>query len=260
MSDRHRRLESDVGRLRDLHRPGEPLLLVNVWDAETAKRAEAAGAPVVATSSAAIAGSLGGRDDNSAGPATFEWLAAIAEAVSVPVTADLEGGYGLSGSELVDRLLRAGAVGCNIEDTDHSRGDRLLDAEKHARYLAEIREAAQASGVPIVLNARIDTIVRSPERNPTLVVDETVRRARLYLEAGADCVYPIGLREPEVVRRIVDAVDGWVNVNPSAPLSALAKAGAARVSFGAGPFFWLMGDFQRRARAALDGDATAFNE
>jgi 2-methylisocitrate lyase-like PEP mutase family enzyme len=258
MTDEYRLLESDAGRLRDLHRPGDPLLLVNVWDTETARRTEAAGAPVVATSSAAIAGSLGGRDDNSAGPAAFLRLAAIAGAVGVPVTADLEGGYGLSASTLVDRLLSAGAVGCNIEDTDHARGDRLLDAEEHARYLAEIRTAANASGVPIVLNARIDTIVRSPARNPSLVVDETIRRARLYLEAGADCVYPIGLREEEVVRTIVDAVDGWVNVNPSASLSALTKAGAARVSFGAGPFFWLMGDFQRRAGAAMAGDATAF--
>ncbi len=258
MSAEHRVLESDADRLRVLHRPGDPLLLVNVWDAETARRAEAAGAPVVATSSAAIAGSLGGRDDNSAGAAAFERLAAIADAVHVPVTADLEGGYGLSGSRLVEGLLRAGAVGCNIEDTDHSRGDQLLDAEEHARYLAEIRTAARASGVPIVLNARIDTIVRSPERNPSLVIDETVRRARLYLEAGADCVYPIGLREHEVVRTIVDAVDSWVNVNPAAPLSALAEAGAARVSFGAGPFSWLMGDFQRRAGAAMAGEATAF--
>ena len=258
MSAPNRLLESDARRLRDLHRPGDPLLLVNVWDAETARRAEGAGAPVVATSSAAIAGSLGGRDDNSAGPAAFQRLAAIADAVRVPVTADLEGGYGLPASTLVDGLLSAGAVGCNIEDTDHARGDRLLDAEEHARFLAGIRTAANASGVPIVLNARIDTIVRSPVRDPSLVVDETVRRARLYLEAGADCVYPIGLRQPEVVRTIVDAVGGWVNVNPSAPLTALAKAGAARVSFGAGPFFWLMTDFQRRASAAMAGDATAF--
>ena len=252
------RLESAARRLRELHRPGDPLLLVNAWDAESAKRAEAAGSLVVATSSAAVAGAAGRRDDNSAGPAAFAALAAIVQSVSVPVTADMQGGYGLSGDEFVDALLAAGAVGCNIEDSDHARGDQLLSAEDHAARLAAVRAAAAARGVPIVLNARIDTIIRSPERNAELVFDETVRRARLYLEAGADCVYPISLRDPAIVRRLVAAVDGWVNVNPSTPLSALAEAGAARVSFGAGPFFWMMGDFQRRAGAALAGDAGAF--
>ena len=151
------------------------------------------------------------------------------KAVTVPVTADLEGGYGLAGDELVDALLAAGAVGCNIENTDHARADQLLDAELHATYLAAVRAAAAVRGVPIVVNARIDTIIRSAEPDAELVFDETVRRARLYLEAGADCVYPIGLRDPAIVRRLVAAVDGWINVNPSTPLSALAEAGAARV-------------------------------
>lgn len=252
------RLEAAAQRLRELHRPGDPLLLVNAWDAESARRAEAAGSQVVATSSAAMAGATGWSDDNSAGPAAFAALATIVKAVTVPVTADLEGGYGLSGDELVDALLAAGAVGCNIEDTDHAGGDQLLGAEHHAAYLAGVRSAADARGVPIVVNARIDTIIRNADRNAALVFDETAQRARLYLDAGADCVYPIGLRDPAIVRRLVTAVGGWVNVNPSAPLSALAEAGAARVSFGAGPFFWLMGDFQRRAAAALAGDATAF--
>ena len=251
-------LDTAARRLRELHRPGDPLLLVNAWDAATARRAEAAGSHAVATSSAAMAGAAGRADDNSAAQAAFAAVAAIARAVTLPVTADVEGGYGLTGAELVDALLVAGAVGCNIEDTDHAAGDRLLDAEEHAAYLAGVRAAADARGVQIVLNARIDTIIRSPERDAALVLDETVRRARLYLAAGADCAYPIGLRDPDIARTLVGAVDGWVNVNPSSPLSALAEAGVARVSFGAGPFFWLMGDFERRARAALAGDAAAF--
>ena len=252
------RLEASARRLRDLHRPGDPLILVNAWDAETAKRAQAAGSHAVATSSAAMAGAGGRSDDNSVGRAVFGALAAIVDAVTVPVTADLEGGYGLSGVDLVEALLGTGAVGCNIEDTDHASGDRLLGAEEHARYLAEVRAAADSRGVPILLNARIDTIVRSPNRDAALVFDETVRRAKLYLEAGADCVYPIGLRDPEIVRRLVDAVQGWVNANPSPPLSALAEADVARVSFGAGPFFSLMAEYGRRASAALGGDAAAF--
>ena len=251
-------LQTAARLLRGLHRPGDPLLLVNAWDAESARRAEVAGSQAVATSSAAMAGAGGWTDNNSAGRAAFDALATIVDAVTVPVTADLEGGYRLTGAELVDALLGTGAVGCNIEDTDHSVGDGLLEAERHATYLAEIRAAADRRRVPIVLNARIDTIIRSSERDAALVIDETVRRARLYLEAGADCIYPIGLRDADIARRIVAAVDGWVNVNPSAPLSKLAEAGAARVSFGAGPFFSVMGDFQRRAGLALGGDATAF--
>ena len=251
-------LDAAAGRLRDLHRPGDPLLLINAWDAETAKRAEAAGSHSVATSSAAMAGAAGRSDDNSAAQAAFAAVAAIARAVTVPVTADVEGGYGLTGAELVDALLVAGAVGCNIEDTDHGAGDRLLDAERHAAYLAGVRAAADSRGVRIVVNARIDTIIRSPERDAARVLDETVRRARLYLAAGADCTYPIGLRDPGIAATLVGAVGGWVNVNPSSPLSALADAGVARVSFGAGPFFWLMADFERRTRAALAGDAAAF--
>jgi 2-methylisocitrate lyase-like PEP mutase family enzyme len=251
-------LETGARRLRELHRPGDPLLLVNVWDAETAKRVEAAGGQAVATSSAAMAGGRGGRDDNSAGPLIFETLTAIVAGVAVPVTADLEGGYGLSGTDVVDGLLAAGAVGCNIEDTDHTRGDRLLDPERHAAYLAEIRAAADRRGVAVVLNARIDTFLRHRGHDPTAVLDETIRRAKLYRRAGADCVYPIGLRDADVVRRIVDSVDAPVNANPSAPLAALAQAGAARISFGAGPFLFMMSDFQRRATAAIGGDAAAF--
>ena len=252
------RLATAARVLRGLHRPGDPLLLVNAWDAETARRAVAAGSQAVATSSAAMAGAGGRTDDNSGERAAFDALTTIVGAVTVPVTADLEGGYRLTAAELIDALLGAGAVGCNIEDTDHAAGDRLLEAERHATYLAEIRAAADRRGVPIVLNARIDTIIRSPKGDATLVLEETIRRAALYLEAGADCVYPIGLRDPQIVRRIVAAVDGWVNVNPAAPLSTLAEAGAARVSFGAGPFFSLMNDFQRRASLALNGDASAF--
>jgi 2-methylisocitrate lyase-like PEP mutase family enzyme len=110
----------------------------------------------------------------------------------------------------------------------------------------------------VVLNARIDTIIRSPDRDPAGVLGETIGRAQLYRDAGADCVYPIGLRDPEIVKQITDAVDVAVNVNPSVPLKALVDAGAARISFGAGAFMSMMTEFQRRAEAALAGDLAAF--
>ncbi len=251
-------LDAAARRLRELHQIGRPLLLVNVWDAAGARAVLSAGSPAIATSSVAMAFTRGGSDDNRDREAAFAQLRQITAAVDVPVTADLEGGYGLAPGDLVDALLDAGAVGCNIEDTDHAAGDGLLDAQVHATYLAGIRAAADDRGVGIVLNARIDAIIRHPERDPSAALDEVLRRSRLYLDAGADCVYPIGLRAPALVAQIVTELDRPVNVNPSDPLAALAEAGAARISLGGGVHNWMMGELERRARRLLAGDATAF--
>jgi 2-methylisocitrate lyase-like PEP mutase family enzyme len=250
-------LDAAAGRLRELHQIGRPLLLVNVWDAAGARAVLKAGSPAIGTSSVAMASARGGTDDNRDREAAFAQLRQITAAVDVPVTADLEGGYGLAPGDLVDALLDAGAVGCNLEDTDHAGGDGLRDAEMHATYLAGIRAAADHRGVGIVLNARIDAIIRHPQRDPAAALDEVLRRARLYLDAGADCVYPIGLREAALVAQIVKQLDRPVNVNPSDPLGALAEAGAARISLGGGVHNWMMGELERRSRRLLAGDATA---
>jgi 2-methylisocitrate lyase-like PEP mutase family enzyme len=251
-------LDSAAQRLRELHQIGRPLLLVNVWDVGGARAVLAAGSPAIATSSVAMAAARGGSDDNSDHEAAFAQLRQICSAVDVPVTADLEGGYDLAPGDLVDALLDAGAVGCNIEDTDHATGDGLLDAEARAAYLAGIRAAADQRGVGIVLNARVDAIIRHPQRDPAAALDEVLRRAHLYLDAGADCVYPISLRDPALVAQVVRELDRPVNVNPSEPLAALAEAGAARISLGGGVHKWMMGELERRARRLFAGDATAF--
>lgn len=252
-------LHTAAQRLRDLHQIGRPLVLVNVWDATTARAVLAAGSPAIATSSIAMATARGGSDDNSGRSEAFAQLRQIADAVDVPVTADLEGGYGLSPGDLVDALLDAGAVGCNIEDTDHVAGDSLLDADAHAGYLAGIRAAADQRGVPIVINARIDAIIRHPARDADAAIDDVLHRARRYLEAGVDCVYPISLRDPALVKRVVDELQRPVNVNPSDPISALADAGAARISLGGGVHAWMVRELEARARRALAGDAAAFS-
>jgi 2-methylisocitrate lyase-like PEP mutase family enzyme len=251
-------LDSAARRLRELHQIGRPLLLVNVWDAAGARSVVAAGSPAVATSSLAMASARGGSDDNRDREAALVQLRQITAAVEVPVTADLEGGYDLAPGDLVDALLDAGAVGCNLEDTDHATGDGLLDAEARAAYLAGIRAAADQRGVGIVLNARIDAIIRHPQRDPAAALDEVLRRARLYLDAGADCVYPISLRDPALVAQVVKELDRPVNVNLSGSLAALAEAGAARISLGGGVHNWMMGELEQRARRLLAGDATAF--
>jgi 2-methylisocitrate lyase-like PEP mutase family enzyme len=134
-------LDAAARRLHELHQIRRPLLLVNVWDAAGARAVVAAGCLAVATSSVAMAAAPGGSDGNRDREAAFAQLRQITAAVDVPVTADLEGGYDLAPGDLVDALLDAGAVGCNIEDTDHATGDRLLDAEARAAYLGGIRAA-----------------------------------------------------------------------------------------------------------------------
>ncbi|NES17150.1 MULTISPECIES: isocitrate lyase/phosphoenolpyruvate mutase family protein [Micromonospora] len=224
--------------LRALHRPGDPLILPNAWDPGSARAVVAAGFPAIATSSGAVAEALG-HADNEATPVA-EMVAAvgrIAAAVAVPVTADLERGYGLRPAELVERLLAAGAVGCNIEDSD-PRTRVLVDVEEQADLLAGIRAAARAAGVELVLNARVDVHLRAygpaEER-----LAEAVSRARRYLAAGADSVYPIILADPADIRSFVAEVDAPVNImaRPGAPAPVeLAALGVARVSYGSGVY------------------------
>jgi 2-methylisocitrate lyase-like PEP mutase family enzyme len=212
--------------LRSLHIPGNPLVLPNAWDAASAKAVVAAGFPVVATTSAGVAAALG-YEDHEGAPAG-EMLAAaarIAGAVDVPVTVDAEAGYGLEPAELVTALKSAGAAGCNLEDTDHATG-RLRDASAHAEWLRAVRGAAPE----LVINARIDVFLRGDGE-----VREALERAHSYLEAGADCVYPIGLADREALSTFVAQAGGPVNVlaSPNAPtLAELAELGVARISYG----------------------------
>lgn len=214
--------------LRSLHVPGRPLVLPNAWDAGTARLVVEAGFPVVATSSAAVAESLGYGDHQDAPLAEmFAAVRRITRAVDVPVTVDAESGYGLPAEELVARLLDAGAVGCNLEDTDHA-GGRLRPVDEQAEYLAEIRAAA---GADLVVNARVDVFLTAADQSSVLA--EGIERAGAYLAAGADCVFPILVRSPEVLRSFVAAVAGPVNVLRLPDLPDLAALGVARVSLGA---------------------------
>jgi 2-methylisocitrate lyase-like PEP mutase family enzyme len=227
-------LERAAEQLRSLHVPGRPLILPNAWDVASARRVEAAGFPVVATGSAAVAASLG-FDDHEAAPVDvmLAAVARIAAAVSVPVSADLEAGYGLAPAELVDRLLTAGAVGCNLEDTDHRR-NRLVDLDDQARWLAAVRAQADRAGVPIVINARTDVFLRA-EGTAAEQRDDAIRRGRRYREAGADCVYPIWVGDEGVIGALVEGIGGPINIyaRPEAPsIARLTELGVARISYG----------------------------
>jgi 2-methylisocitrate lyase-like PEP mutase family enzyme len=216
--------------LRALHVPGKPLVLPNAWSASSARAVAGAGFPVVATSSAAVNKALCFADDGSAPPREVTTaLAAIANAVDVPMTADVEDGYGLAAHELADMLAVAGAAGCNLEDSDHRTGG-LVPAHVHAERIAALKHAGRAFGVDLVVNARIDVFLRG------LDPAEARYRAHVYHEAGADCVYPIMIPEQEIGEFVAFAA-GPVNVlaRVDAPrLRELAALGVARISFGAG--------------------------
>src|SRR5215213_11307063 len=233
-------LQGRCDLLRSLHRPGDPLLLPNAWDVATARAVVAAGFPVVATTSAGVAAALG-YDDHEGAPAD-EMLAAaarIARGVEAPVTVDAEAGYGMEPAELVAALRTAGAAGCNLEDTDHAAGS-LRDPDRHAEWLRAVRQAASEDGYPLVINARVDVFLGpffagAGAGTQEELVPEALRRANAYLEAGADCVYPIALWETDALRSFTSEVRGPVNVVrlPQAPsLAELAALGVARVSWG----------------------------
>jgi 2-methylisocitrate lyase-like PEP mutase family enzyme len=243
-------LKANADRLRQLHN-GDLLVLPNAWDATSATIVAEAGFPVVATASNAISAMLG-YDDGERAPWQEMFAAAgrIARAVSVPVTVDAEAGYGMRPRELVDRLLELGAVGCNLEDTDHRAGG-LVDPARHAEWLADVRSAANDAGVPVVVNARVDAFlptsgIPAPER-----LAEAIRRGQLYRDAGADCVYPIGVRDPENLAALVADLSCPVNGNTSdeLDLATLRALGVARVSYG--PRFY---------RAAMGAFTTAVEE
>jgi 2-methylisocitrate lyase-like PEP mutase family enzyme len=214
-----------------MHHGPRPLVLPNAWDAASARSFAAAGFAAVATSSSAVAATLGYADGHTPGEEMLAAVTRIARSVQVPVTADIETGYGLSPAELAGRLLASGLVGCNLEDSDPvSRA--LRDPAEQADYLAAVRRAA---GSGLVINARVDVFVR-PLPGGVDAVEDAVLRARTYLAAGADCVYPI-LAPPATLARLVSDIGGPVNAmwRPDGPtLAELGRAGVARITFGSG--------------------------
>jgi len=213
--------------LRSLHVPGRPLVLANAWDAASARVAEAAGAPVVATTSAGVAWSLGARDGDALDrEAAVAAVRRVVAAVSVPVSADIEAGFGddpAGVAETIRGVVAAGAAGVNLEDGLRPIGEA-------AARMAAARAAAPRED--LFLNARIDTFVLGDGD-----FAETVARAEAYLAAGADGIFVPGAIDPEVVGALVAKIPAPVNVMvwPGAPTVAeLAGLGVARVSLGSG--------------------------
>ncbi|MDQ2869737.1 MAG: isocitrate lyase/phosphoenolpyruvate mutase family protein [Acidobacteriota bacterium] len=247
-------LRTKAERLLALHRPGRPLVLVNVWDAATARIVEDAGLPAVATTSAGVAFSHGYPDgEKIPRDLMLEAIGRICRAVSVPVTADMEAGYGATAEDVREAAagsLEAGAVGLNFEDGTGDAADPLAGTSLQREKIRAIREAGDARGVPIVINARTDVYldaVGAPEAR----FGHAVERGRAYREAGADCIFVPGVTDKDVITALVRELDCPVNVLAGAaspPIAELARAGVARVSLGSGPMRATMSLLQRLIR------------
>ena len=249
-------LRNQCDRLRSLHQPGKPLLLPNVWDVATARAVVKAGFPVVATTSWGVAGTLGYEDGKAPAAEMLAAAARIAKGVDVPVTVDVEAGYGMEPAALVATLRDIGAAGCNLEDSDNA-ATALRDPTRHAKWLRSVRHAAEEQDYPLVINARVDTFLgphiagAAPETQRPLV-PAALDRARAYLEAGVDCVYPIALGDPDALRHFMSEVRGPVNAThePQGPSTAeLAAFGVARVSWAIFLYLESMAHFEAQLRS-----------
>lgn len=215
----------------------ETLVLPNVWDVASARIVADAGYPVIATSSAGIAWCLGYPDGEIISRDDMLFMVRrIAASVDLPVTADMEAGYGEAPeavAETVTATLDAGAVGANIEDSAaQAKGHPLLDFELSVDRIRAAREAADAAGVPFVINARTDGFFAGLTED---AFAETVKRATAYLNAGAGCVFVPFVRDGDMIARLVKAIDGPVNIlagAPSPPLPKMQEMGVARISVG----------------------------
>jgi len=245
--------------LRRLHEDPAILVLVNVWDAASARTvASIPGCRAIATASWAIAAARGVADGEVIGrDAMIEAVGCIAGAVDLPVSADLEGGYGTTPaevSETIARAIAAGAVGCNLEDGMQAAGE-LRDAEEAAARVAAARERADREGVPIVINARTDEFLRGNDDTEAAIL-----RGQAYARAGADCIFVPGVKDPHIIRELVDGIDAPVSVLavPGAPsVSELQELGVARVSFGPGPMGVALAALARTASDLLEGGVPA---
>ena len=243
---------------RRMHHSGKILLLPNAWDAMSAKIFEAAGFSAIATTSAGVSYSLGWPDGELA--PRDEMIAAIrriADAVAIPVTADIESGFGASASEVADtvrRTIQAGAVGVNLEDAVQGVGRTLYDLPRAVERIVAARDAARFAGVPIVINARTDVyLLGIGEKSGRF--DEATRRLNAYREAGADCLYAMGYFDAETIGRLVRAVDGPLNVMGlpgTPPVAELQRLGVARVSTASGPTRLAMTATSNAAQALLE--------
>ena len=250
-----------------LHTQTALLVLPNVWNPIGARILQAKGYPAVATASAAISASLGYRDGEKLKRSTLVDLTGrIACSVDVPVTADIEAGYGGTIADLaetINEVINSGVVGVNIEDSFEVEGV-LRTIEEQCQRISVVRQVADRRGIPLVINARVDSFLSSSFVDYGDATEDAVTRARAYAEVGADCIYPIGPGDLETAAMLRAGIELPINilVTPSAaPLKALETIGVNRVSFGPFVFCSCLRKFIDIAETLLkQGDSSCFSD
>jgi 2-methylisocitrate lyase-like PEP mutase family enzyme len=247
VSEQKKKAES----FRSLHQREQVLLLANVWDVASALIVEQSGFQAIATTSAGIAFAHGYPDGQKISPdRMLTAIAGIARSVAVPVTADVEAGYGNTpeaAARTARGVLEAGAVGMNLEDATGDAEHPLVELRLQLEKLRAIREAAEKFDVALVLNARTDVYLLQVGE-PSKRYDKTVRRLSAFRDAGADCVFVPGLKDLPTIERLVADLRCPVNIlaGPGSPsIPQLAAVGVKRVSLGSGPMRATLGLLRR---------------
>ncbi len=234
------------------------MILPNAWDVASARIFEQAGFPAIATTSAGIANLFGYPDGERISRAEMlDMVARIARAVKIPVTADMEAGYG-DAAETARGVIEAGAVGCNLEDADEDGPDGLMDVEAQCESLRAARAVADRMGIPLVINARTDVYLGSdiaPERR----LEEALKRLRAYAGAGASSLFAPGVRDEATIRALAEGVPLPLNVLLTAgmpDIARLAELGVGRISIGSAGMRTVMGVTAEIARELRESGGT----
>jgi 2-methylisocitrate lyase-like PEP mutase family enzyme len=250
-------------KFADLHVKGDPLIIFNAWDAGTAAAVTEVGAKAVATGSYAVALANGYADGENV-PLKFvlKNLERIVATVELPVSLDFEGGYAIEPEPLgknIEQVIKAGAIGINFEDRVVN-GEGLYPIDQQCERIRAIRQASDASGIPLFINARADVVLPLPtDQHTASHLDQLIERARAYAEAGASGFFAPGLVNPDLIGKLCEASPLPVNILfwPGVPSSKeLASLGVARISYGGGTYRTAMGAFKEAGRKALDWQKT----
>ncbi len=231
-------LAARAHRLLDLHHTGTTLVLPTVWDAWSAQTVVDAGFAALTIGSHPLADSRGQSDNEGMTlDDALDGIRRVTGAVDVPVSADVESGYDTPPAELVERVLDAGAVGINVEDTVHSEG-RMRSVQEHADYIGGLRSAADGAGVELVINARTDAFLGKAQTFDDPLA-EAITRLKACEAAGARCLYPVLAPDADAVRTLLDELSSPINViadpvagSVAGSLDDLRALGVQRVSFG----------------------------
>jgi 2-methylisocitrate lyase-like PEP mutase family enzyme len=245
-------------QLRRLHHGPRILVLPNVSDVASARVLEELGYPAIATSSAGVAALQGYPDGQRINPQEMlDVVGRIARAVYVPVTADMEAGYGTTVKDMAETaraVIAAGAVGMNLEDVTGDDESSHVDISLQMEKIGTIRDVSASLGVPLVINARTDVYLM-PIGPEATRFERSVERLRAYRKAGADCLFAPGVRDPEIIARLVKALDGPLNilVSPGCPpIPELEKIGVARASVGSSLTRAMLGAAQKIGKELME--------